>query len=163
MKNALFCLVIITLAGCFGKEPEITGHEGKSLPSFKLLLEDSATYFDTKNIPNGNPVVLFYFGPHCPYSKSQMEEIINNMESLKDVRFYVFTTWPFEQLKQFDSFYQLRKYPNIVTGIDFTNFFFNYFGAQGVPYIAIYGKDKKLRKAFIGKVNGKQIKDVAKN
>jgi len=161
MKNAYFFIIIITLVGCFGKEPEKTGLEGKTLPSFKLFLADSTTYFDTKDIPSGKPVVLFYFGPHCPYSKSQMLEIINNMESLKDIRFYIFTTWSFRELKMFYSLHELKKYPNLVAGVDYTNFFANYFSAEGVPYLAIYGKDKRLKGCFVGKIDGNQIKSVA--
>ena len=161
MKNTLILILVITLAGCFGKEPEKTGHEGKALPSFKLILQDSTTYFDTKNIPEGKPVVLFLFGPHCPYSRAQMEEILNNMQTLKNIQFYMFTTWSFSDLKKIANYYQLKKYPNIVTGIDYTNFFSHYFAADGVPYMAIYGKDKRLREAFIGKIDSKQIKSVA--
>lgn len=163
MKNAFIYFVAFILVGCFGKEPEKTGLEGKPLPSFKLFLADSTTYFDTKNIPLGKPVVLFYFGPHCPYSKSQMEEIVNNMQSLRDIQFYIFTTWPFRELKQFCAKYELKKYPNIVAGVDYTNFFAAYFSAQGVPYTAIYGKNRVLRECFIGKVNSSQIKSVATN
>jgi thiol-disulfide isomerase/thioredoxin len=150
----------IYLTGCFSKQPEKTGHEGKPLPSFKLLLLDSTTYFDTKDIPKDKPVVLFYFGPHCPYSRAQMEEIIEDINILKDIRFYFFTTWSFAEMKAFYKHYQLNKYSNIIMGQDYMNFFVEYFEAQGVPYMAIYGKDKILRKAFIGRIFGKQIKEV---
>jgi thiol-disulfide isomerase/thioredoxin len=161
MKSTFIYAIALVLVGCFGKEPEKTGMEGKPLPSFKLFLADSTTYFDTKDIPTGKPVVLFFFGPHCPYSKLQAEEIVNNMQSLKDVQFYFFTTWSFRELKQFYAKYELKKYPNIVAGVDYTNFFADQFSAQGVPYMAIYGKDKRLREAFIGKIKSSQIKSVA--
>lgn len=161
MKNILAGFLFVVLAGCFGKEPEKTGMEGKPLPSFKLFLADSLTYFDTKNISNDKPIVLFYFGPHCPYSKAQMEEIVTNMQSLSDIHFVVFTTWSFQEMKKFYKDYGLNKYPEITSGVDYTNFFADYIGAPGVPYTAIYGKDKKLKKAFVGKINSGQIKSVA--
>lgn len=151
------------LAGCFGIEPEKTGMEGKPLPSFKLFLADSVTYLDTKDIPSGKPVVLLYFGPHCPYSKVVIEDIVKNMESLKDIRFYVFTTWSFKELKTFYADYGLVKFPNIIAGVDYTNFFSEYFSIDGVPYIAIYGIDKRLKEAFLGKVKSSQIRSVAMN
>lgn len=161
MKRTFIYAIALVLVGCFGKEPEKTGLEGKPLPSFKLFLTDSTTHFDTKAIATGKPIVLFYFGPHCPYSKSQMDEIVNNMQSLKDIQFYIFTTWSFRELKQFYAKYELKKYPNIVAGVDYTNFFADYFSAVGVPYMAIYGKDKLLRESFIGKIKSSQIKSVA--
>ena len=127
MKNTLILAFVITLAGCFGKEPEKTGNEGKALPSFKIILQDSTTYFDTKDIPEGKPVVLFLFGPHCPYSRAQMEEILYNMKTLKDIQFYVLTTWSFSDLNKAYNYYQLKKYPNIVAGIDYSNFIKKYF------------------------------------
>jgi hypothetical protein len=161
MKYLTILFILSVLTGCYSKEPEITGLEGKPLPSFKLFLEDSTTNFDMQMIPKGKPVVLLYFGPHCPYSRAQVEEIVNHIELLKDIHFYFFTTWSFRELKLFCTEYQLKKYPNIVAGVDYTNFFANYIGAEGVPYMAIYGRDKLLRKAFIGNVKSKQIKYIS--
>lgn len=163
MRQIALLILGLYLAGCYSKQPEKTGLEGKPLPSFKLLLTDSTTYFDTKDISKGKPVALFLFGPHCPYSKAQMEEIIEDMDKLKDIHFYIFTTWPFSQMKEFYSHYQLNKYPNITMGQDYKNFFVGYFEAKGVPYMAIYGKDLKLRKAFVGKIFGSQIKEIAED
>lgn len=157
-------LFYILLSGCYGRRPPLTtGHEGKPLPSFSLLLSDSLTTLDTKNIPNGNPVVLFYFGPYCPYSRAQMQEILDNMSILKNIKFYIFTDWPFSDTKKFYNNYHLKNYKNIVLGMDNNGVFSNYFKVQGVPYMAIYNKDKILKHAFIGKIDGTQIKDVSEN
>lgn len=161
MRKEAFTSLLIILSGCFAKAPEKTGLEGKPMPSFNLLLADSTTYLNTNSISSGKPIVLFYFGPDCPYSRAQMEEIIEDINILKDIRFYVFTTAAFSEMKEFYKHYQLDKYPNITVGIDYANFFGDYFEAIGVPYIAIYGKNKKLNKAFMGKVYGRQIKNSA--
>jgi len=92
-----------------------------------------------------------------------MDEIIGSISSMKKIRFYIFTTWPFDELRDFYRHYQLNKFSNIVVGLDYNNFFANHFKAQGVPYIAVYGKDKKLKEVFVGNVYGKQIKEVAEN
>jgi hypothetical protein len=163
MRQIALLILGLYLAGCYSKQPEKTGLEGKPLPSFKLLLTDSTTYFDTKEITKGKPVALFLFGPHCPYSKAQMEEIIEDMDILKDIHFYIFTNWSFPEMKAFYSHYQVNKYPNITMGQDYKNFFVDHFEAKGVPYMAIYGKDLKLRKAFVGKIFGSQIKEIAED
>lgn len=159
-KITIMFLLAAMLLGCDSRKAEKTGLEGKPLPSFSLFLADSSTYFNTSSIAAGNPVVLLYFGPHCPYSRTQMEAIIEDMNILQDIRFYIFTTAQFEEMKSFYNEYQLHKYPNIIAGIDYTGFFENYFKVIGVPYTAIYGKEKKLRKSFSGTVYGKQIKEV---
>jgi hypothetical protein len=160
MKYIYTALIIQLFAGCYSRSPEKTGLEGKPLPSFNLLLVDSTTHFNTANIPTGKPVVLCLFGPHCPYSKAQIEEIIEDIDKLKDIQFYIFTPYPFAEMKKFYEHYQLNKYSNIITGVDYTNFFGKYFKATGVPYTAIYGKDKRLIKSFIGIIYSSHIKEA---
>jgi hypothetical protein len=92
-----------------------------------------------------------------------MKEIIERINSLKNIKFYVFTSWPLKQTQSFYKEYELYKYPNLVVGVDYNNFFKEHFKARGVPYMAIYGRDKKLKQAFIGNVNTKQIKEVAES
>jgi thiol-disulfide isomerase/thioredoxin len=160
MNNCIFIVIIICLSGCFSKDPLKTNLEGKPLPSFNILLLDSSA-FNTKNVPDGKPTALLYFGPYCPYSRSQMEEILKNNNLLSGIQFYIFTSFPLADLKKFYSYFHLEKFPNIISGVDTANYFVNYFDAKGVPYMAIYGKDKKLKKAFIGEVDAKQIKETS--
>jgi thiol-disulfide isomerase/thioredoxin len=149
------------MAGCYHKEAAKTAHKREVLPDFKLFLVDSSTYFNTASLPNGKPVVFFYFGPGCPYSRAQMQGIIDDMEKFKDLQFVIFTTAPFNEMKWFYKNYKLDKYKNIITGLDYTNFFVNYFKTDGVPYLAIYGRDKRLNDAFDGQMPVSQIKTVA--
>ena len=51
MKFKLIIIAGLLLAGCYAKDAEKTGHEGEKIPSFNLLLSDSTTYFNTKNVP----------------------------------------------------------------------------------------------------------------
>jgi len=164
MKRIILALSVLSMFGCNNRLPSVkTGFEGKPLPEFNLLLNDSTTYINTANIPAGKPVVLFYFSPECPYCRAQMDGIIKDMTTLKDIRFYIFTSWPFPEMKAFYKHFQLNKYPNISVGVDYADFFAGHFKATGVPYMAIYQKDKKLNKAFLGNVNSKQIIEVAQN
>jgi hypothetical protein len=82
---------------------------------------------------------------------------------LKDINFYILTESPYAEMKKFIARYQLAKYPNIITGFDYTHFFSNYYQVTGVPFIAVYGNDKKLSKVFEGKVFSKQIKKATKS
>jgi thiol-disulfide isomerase/thioredoxin len=159
MKYLIFIAVIFG-AGCYEREPIKTGKEGSSIPSFDLLLPDSVSSINTGNIPNGQTNVLIYFGPHCPYSRAQIEDILSNIQTFKDVRFYLFTNWPFRDMKNFYLDYRINKYPNIIMGEDYANYFTKYFDAQGVPYLAFYDKNKRLIKAFVGKIDYRQIRKI---
>jgi len=158
MKTLISILAISLLVSCYSSEPDKTGHEGEILPSFKLLKMDSASYLDTKEILVGKPFVVFYFGPHCPYSKAQMTEILEDMEKFKKIQFYIISPWPFPEIKSFYKQYQLYNYSNITVGYDFKRVFTDYLEIQGVPYLAVYDKNKKLKEAFAGKIYSKQLK-----
>lgn len=161
MKQFLFLLIVASLAGCFGATPEKTGKEGQPIPEFSVLLLDSTTWLNTHNIPKGKSFVLFYFSPFCPHCKEQTQEIVEEMDNLKDIQFYFISNFPIKTLKPYYKINELSKYPNIVTALDTSHLMANYFRSPGVPYMAIYNKDKKLNKTFLGKINGNQIKQVA--
>ncbi|MBO9203280.1 MULTISPECIES: TlpA family protein disulfide reductase [Niastella] len=161
MKGICSIIFLALLMGCHGMTPEKTRHQGKLLPAFKLLLSDSLSY-NTGNIQEGKPSVLFYFRPNCPYSKAQMAEIIDNIDRVKDIQFYIFTSMPFADMIQFSKQYNLNKYKNITVGVDESNYFPHYFEVPGVPTIAIYSKEKKLNALFVGQTPLEQIKRLAK-
>lgn len=161
-KSYIVCLIACCVMACFGKRPTITtGHEGKAMPSINLLLTDSVSYLNTKNIPNGEPIVLFYFSPHCPYCRSLTKEIITNIKNLEDIHFYMLSNFPLSYIKDYKDEYQLDKYHNITVAQDYEIYFSTYFKAPGVPCIAIYGKERKLKQVVMGKVSTSLIKDIA--
>jgi thiol-disulfide isomerase/thioredoxin len=161
MKN-VFLLLIIGLLGCICCKTKVkTGLEGKNMPSFNLLLMDSTTKLNTNKIPRGEPIVLFYFSPLCPYCRAQTEEMIRNINSLSNIRFVMISNFPFRLIKGYYDHYELVKYPNITVGQDFEVYFNNYFQPKGVPYIAIYDSNKKLQQAILGKVRTNLLKDIA--
>lgn len=163
MKFLAYTILLVFMASCFGKKPDLTGKEKTVIPSFPILLPDSTTWLNTKDIKEGENFVVFLFGPHCPYSKAEMKDIVDNSKKLNDIQFYVITPYPFNQMKQFYTTYKLNQYPNIHTAIDPNNFFGKYMGAKGVPYLAIYGKDKKLKKVFKGITSVYEIKAATRD
>lgn len=159
MKYVIVIICIFFVA-CFGKQPEKTGMEGKRLPEFSLLLVDSTTWINTKDIPPGKPSVFFLFSPECPYCKSQMSKIINDIESLNGLSIYAITPWPIKDAKQFYNTYDLSKYPNIKVGRDTAGFFGKYLDVKGIPFMALYDKNKRLARAFSGVTNTNLMKAI---
>jgi len=165
MKRIIIVVLSLCLFSCHRNyRPAIkTGFEGTALPSFNILLSDSTTQINTSSIPEGTSIVMLFFSPQCPYCRAEMTNIMKNISTLGAIRFYIFTNFPFRQFKAFSEHYQFDKYANIVAGQDYTNFFFRHFKPLGIPYTAIYTKDKKLNKAFMGLMPAEQIKSVAEN
>lgn len=162
MKLLSLFLIIACLAGCYSSEPQKTGKEGQPIPAFNVLLTDSTTWLNTSTLPSDKPIVLFYFTPYCPYCKAQTKEIIEDIDKLKNIRFYFISSFPIPLLKEYNKDFNLSKYPNITIGMDTANAVSDYFEIVGVPYMAIYGKNRKLSKSFMGgKLYSSQIKKIA--
>lgn len=161
MRQLILLIIVSSFAACFRTEPQKTGLEGKPLPEFSLLLPDSSTVVNTRNIPEGKAIVLFFFSPYCPYCREQTKEIIDDMDKLKSIQFYFITRFSIRELQEFNKEFELDRYTNITTGVDVANFLSPYFEIAGVPYTAIYGKKKMLNKAFMGNIYSSQLKGIA--
>jgi thiol-disulfide isomerase/thioredoxin len=162
MKPALYIIVVVFLTGCFGKKPSFkTGQEGKPLPAVDLLLTDSVSHLNTQKIPVGKPFVIIYFSTECPFCRALTNDIIDDMDELSNIQFYFVSTFPIKDIKAYCNEYHLQNFSNITVAWDHEMFFNKYLNAPGIPVIAIYNKDKKLKKVFIGRVNTNLIKDIA--
>lgn len=139
----------------------VTGHEGETMPDISLLLQDGVTYINIASIPLGKPTVLFYFGPDCPYCQSEVQEIIQNINELRDIHFFLISPYSQVQIRKFYERYKLNRYQNIVVGMDYKYKFADYFKTQTIPYLAIYSKKKVLRASFLGVVDSQQIRSAS--
>ena len=157
MKLFAALLMVIALSACSGKKKTDDGVlVGAKMPSFSLKLGDGKTV-NTQNIPSGNPVVLFYYSTTCPHCREQLKIITDHMDMLKDLRFYMITNTTLEDMEAFDKEFNLAQYPNITLSLDERNFFPDTFHIQGVPYLAVYDKNKKLTNTFSGKVYSRDL------
>ena len=161
MKTFVIIIIVSFLFGCFSTPAQKTGKEGKPLPTFSMLLTDSATWVHSTDIPMGKSFAILYFSPYCPFCKAQTKNIIENIDQLKDIHFYYISSFPLSSVKEFIKEFDLKKYNNISIGIDSAHVVNDYFEVPAFPYIAIYGKNKKLKKTFIGKMYSSQIKKEA--
>jgi thiol-disulfide isomerase/thioredoxin len=162
MKQICLIFIILCLSGCFGKEPQKTGKEGKSLPDFSILLTDSTTWLHSREIPADKPFAFFIFSPYCPYCKAQTKKIIEDKELLSDIHFYFISDFSLSEVKNYVKEFQLDKQPNITVGLDSAQSINDYFEVPAYPFMAIYGKNKKLNEAFIGQTYSSLLLKAAK-
>ena len=154
---------ILLIVSCGQNKQITTGLEGKPIPSINLLMIDSTTKINTANLKDNEPVVFFFFSPQCPYCKLQTEDIISNIKSLNNIHFYLVSSFPFRTLKQYYRQYELERYSNITVGRDYDYHFVDYYSVKSIPYIAVFNKDKILKKVFVGKTDINVIKSTALN
>jgi thiol-disulfide isomerase/thioredoxin len=165
MKGALIILCMVLIAGCYSKKPEIkkTGLEGQPMPTIDLIAIDSMSHISTENIAPGRSTILYAFEPWCPYCRAQTTSMLAQIKKLKDVNIYMLCTSPYSTFKQFYKKYELPKYPNIQAGIDYKRTFAEYFQTIGIPVLAIYGPDKKLKQVLEGKNYISTIQEALSN
>ncbi|SEW53926.1 TlpA family protein disulfide reductase [Chitinophaga arvensicola] len=141
--------------------PIYSGREGQLFPDVDLLMVDSVTHMNIKDIPSGKPTVLFYFGPYCPYCQAEIENITKHIESLQNVQIYLLTAYSYAEMKSFYDRNMLSRYDNIKIGIDYKYKFGRYFNTSVVPCTAIYSSKGKLNSVYLGPLKYDQIKVVS--
>lgn len=119
-------------------------------PPLNLLLLDSSSTFTKAQFKKNKPVFLILFSPDCDHCKHETEDIIRNIDKLKDVHIVMATSQPFEKMKEFYKNYKLEQYKNITVGRDRQYMLISYFDISSLPMIAIYDKKHKLIKRHEG-------------
>jgi len=125
-----------------------------TLPAFNIMLLDSSTIVNTYNIPEGKPTLIMFFDPECKHCRMVTKTLLDKMDSLNDIRFYMITSvHDFNKIRTFYDEFHLADYKNIeVIGRDYEFFFVTYYGIKYVPDLVLYDGHKKLVKYFEGHV-----------
>jgi len=130
-----------------------------TLPAFNIKLMDSATIFNTYNIPEGKPIAIMLFSPDCSHCKRTIKSLIKGMDSIKDIQFYLVTGFhDYAAIRAFYEEHHLSRYENIkVVGRDYEYFFIDYYKTKFVPDIALYDAHKKLVKLIEGETTASEV------
>ncbi|MBW8688154.1 TlpA family protein disulfide reductase [Chitinophaga rhizophila] len=163
MRILFLALIVIAIVSCTRQQRPLPKGIDRELPEFTIQLQDTSVRFNTTKIPKGQPVVLFFFGPDCPYCQSMTRELVKRMDEFKDTRFYLVTVADFKEIHFYDTLFKLDKYKNVTLGKDVNSFFFNYYKAPGFPYLAVYDKRKEFREIILGGVSIDSLKKVIRS
>lgn len=90
------------------------------------------------------------FNPDCEHCQHETEEIIKNIDQLKDVQIVMATMMPFSLMKSFYEKYGLEKYENINVGQDIKYTLPSFYQISFMPYLAMYDKKGNLLTTFEG-------------
>jgi protein-disulfide isomerase len=157
MKVVIYVLTLCLLISCSSSPTSKSELQGKLLPNIEMKLIDGVTSFNTVNVPFGKTTAIFYFSPNCPYCRAQVSEILENSIDFRNLQFYMVTNSTFSEVKPFCQEFELNKYPNITVVFDTKYRMANYLRLPGVPYIVVFGKDKRVKGAYLGKTNSADI------
>ena len=130
-----------------------------TVPPFRLLKIDSTSYFTKNDLKKNKPVLIILFNPDCDHYKHEIEEIIKDMDELKDVQIVMSTMMPFDTMKAFYEKYDLQKFENVTVGKDVQYILPSFYQIRFMPYLAMYDKKGNLLTTFEGTM---KIQDLAK-
>jgi thiol-disulfide isomerase/thioredoxin len=121
-----------------------------TVPPLKLLLLDSTSYFTKNDLKKNKPVLIIVFNPDCEHCKHETEELIKNIDSLKNVQIIMATMMPFDLMKSFYENYDLQRFQNITVGKDVQYTLPSFYQMHFMPYLAMYDKKGNLLATFEG-------------
>lgn len=127
------------------------GCNQNQLPDFQILLSDSTTIFDTKDIPKGELSLFIHFDSECKGCQTETEELLQHIEELKHVKMYFVSIEDFANINLFCDYFNLSNYTNIIVGKDYERMIPRHFQTYATPLMALYDKHKKLRVVISGK------------
>ena len=121
-----------------------------TVPPFKLLKVDSATFVTKEDIKKHRLTLIMCFSPECDHCKHQTKDIIAAMDKFKDVEIVMATFQPFAEMKEFYSTFHIADYPNIKMGRDEKYVLPPFYNIHSLPYLALYDKKGNLITTFEG-------------
>jgi len=161
MKNVIIVGVIALIAGCYGNTTHKTGLEGKKMPNLTFLKMDSTKLIDDSVTFLRQPTVFFYFSPTCPYCRAMTHDLVSEVSSLGNLRFYLISNSSLSDMNRFSNQFQLNKSNNIILLQDNEGSVLKYFKITSVPYAIVFDGDRKVKRVFEGKTPISLLKEIA--
>jgi len=152
-KIVLFTSLVLASIISFGQKDSITlapYQRFPTVPPFKLLKIDSSSYFTKNDLQKNKPVLIMLFNPDCEHCQHETEQIVKNIDQLKDIQIVMATVMPFSMMKSFYEKYGLQKFENINVGQDTKYTLPTFYQIRFLPYLAMYDKKGNLLTTFEG-------------
>jgi thioredoxin-related protein len=121
-----------------------------TIPPFRLLRLDSATYLTKDDLRKNRKTMVMYFSPDCEHCKHQTEAILADFKDFKDIEIVMATYQPFGEMKAFNEHYKIYEHPNIMIGRDEHFVLPPFYKIRNLPYLALYDRKGNLITTFEG-------------
>jgi hypothetical protein len=131
----------------------------RMLPAFDLLMTDSISHYTNADLPKSKPVLIILFDPNCDHCKHETEEILQHIDSLKNIQIVMATNADFADLKKFYQHYNLEKFKSIKAGIEPKTYLAVFFAIHNLPYLAMYNGHGVLLRTHEG---GMKVANIAR-
>lgn len=146
----IFHLLFFSILHSHAQDESAPFRKNPMLPDFSILREDSTSWITPKSLRQGSPTIVMLFSPDCDHCREQTEILTDNITKLKNVDIVMTTFQPIKKIRDFCREFELHQYSNIFIGRDVKYFFAPFFRIKYAPFIAVYGRDRKLVRTFEG-------------
>lgn len=144
MKKLIPILLLLSSVSAFSQTEQPPFKRFPTVPDFKILLSDSATWFAKKDLPNKRSTLIMIFSPDCDHCKHETEQILANISQFKKIEIVMATTLPFDRMKDFYGHYDLQRFRNIKVGRDVNYLLPVFYNIRNMPFLAFYDKKGNL-------------------
>ena len=114
----------------------------KQLPAFQVVMPDSSRVFNSYNIRKGKPSVLIMFSPDCSHCEQLAGMLLDSIRAFRDVNIIMASPFPLAEIRSYIAKTKIDQAAQIVIGKDASYFFWSFYKADTVPFIAVYDKNK---------------------
>ena len=145
MKTVITFFVFVQISiSAFSQQTEPPYKRFPTVPPLKLLLTDSSTIFTDKQLKKNTPLFFMLFSPDCEHCQKETEELIDKIDSFKNIEIVMATFMPVEKMIEFYKNYKLDRFPNITVGYDIQHILATYYRISYTPFLAFYDKKGNL-------------------
>lgn len=163
MKMTYYILLATLLWGCDTPWQQDSSRAYNNLPSINVLLMDSTTVTNTRQLAGSHSIILLYFSPDCEHCQAEINYLLYNITSLKNVHLVLISPAPISSLRGFAKRFLLDQYPNITLTNDYQYKCYNLFKIRSFPYIIIYNQQHQLTKLYKGETEIERITQAIKS
>lgn len=150
--SKIFILGLLLIGGlkAFSQDDSLPDYLRKPrLPPFSLLRTDSSL-LTREGLDKDKKVLIMIFSPGCGHCRQQTDTLIAYIDKLRDVEIVMATFEPLGEIISFNREFHLEKYSNIKIGRDIRYFLTPFYGASGIPFLALYNQKAELLTAYQG-------------
>lgn len=132
----------------------------RGVPEFSMVLTDTTKTFNSKDIPEGKPIMIVWFDPNCKDCQKETEHLLADMNSYSDVKIYMVTSHSHKELMVFYKHLRLDTCRNILVGIDTAITIPKQYRINEIPITLVYDAKKKFKAGFTGVPDFEKLKET---
>jgi peroxiredoxin len=161
MKTYILSFFFLLL--CFSikaqNEGKFTIIEAQKLPDFRFFTASDSALVTNASLQPNKSILFFYFSTKCPYCQEMTGEILNKLDTLKDVQIVMVSGHKRSSILQYINALHLKNTPILVLKDDEKNMH-SYFDYTSVPMIRLYNPQRQLIHRQEGRMTVSQIRGI---